>query len=468
MNYSNSSLVTQSRIITNHCNPRNQPITGITIHHNAGVATVKNLLQFEATTTRETSFNYCIGDNDIGLCVEEKNRAWTSSNKENDYRCVTIEVINSATGGDWPISDKSMATLIKLCADICKRNNIPKLYFDGTKNGTLTYHYMFKNTNCPGPYIKNHTQYICDEVNKLLGIEDKEPEKPAVKTYEVVVSLKGYYTAADAAAGKNAVRDINPGTYYIYNETSEAVNVTKTADVPGAWINKSLNKKEETKPVEPTTPDTSNPIGKDVVINGRLYGTSAGANPGKTVSNLKTKVTRYQKGAKYPYNFTGDVGWAAESSVKFTTNESVASAPTPSTGFKKGDKVKVKSGAKSYFGENIASFVYNNTYIISSISGDRAVLGSSGSINTSFNTKDLILVTSSNIPTTPTKPPIDNTIKVGSKVKVKKGAKSYEGKKIASFVYNNVYTVDQLSGKRAVLDRKGICTAFNTNDLIKQ
>ena len=54
-----------------------------------------------------------------------------------------------------------------------------------------------------------------------------------------------------------------------------------------------------------------------------------------------------------------------------------------------------------------------------------------------------------------------------NKVKVKKGAKSYEGAKIASFVYNNTYRVDQLKGDRAVLDLTGICTAFNVKDLIK-
>lgn len=59
-------------------------------------------------------------------------------------------------------------------------------------------------------------------------------------------------------------------------------------------------------------------------------------------------------------------------------------------------------------------------------------------------------------------------IKVGSKVKVRHGAKSYEGKGIASFVYKNVYTVDELKGSRAVLDSKGLCTAFKISDLILQ
>ena len=467
MAFSNSSLVTHTKLSSKY-NPRNGNIEGITIHHNAGVATVPALLNYAYNTDRSMSFNYCINDSDVGLCVEEKNRAWTSSNRDNDHRCVTIEVCNSSTGGDWPISDKSMETLIKLCADICKRNDIKKLYFDGTTKGTLTRHEMFAATNCPGPYIKNHTQYICDEVNKLINGNEQTPEPPVVeeKKYEVVVPLKGYYTAADAVAGKNAKRTVEVGTYYVYNETSEAVNVTKTAGVPGAWINKSLNKKEETKPVEPSKPDTSNPIGKDVIVNGRLYGTSAGANPGKTVSNLKTKVTRYQKGAKYPYNFTGDIGWASESSVKFIDfTPTPEPEPKPTTGFKVGDKVKVNKNAKSYEGKSVASFVYSNTYTIDELNGNRAVLDKKG-ICTAFNTKDLTKVSSSTTPFP--KPPVDNTIKVGSKVKVKKGAKSYEGKKIASFVYNNVYTVDQLSGKRAVLDEDGLCTAFNTDDLIKQ
>lgn len=56
----------------------------------------------------------------------------------------------------------------------------------------------------------------------------------------------------------------------------------------------------------------------------------------------------------------------------------------------------------------------------------------------------------------------------GCKVKVKKGAKSYDGVAVASFIYNNVYTVDELVGSRAVLGKSSICTAFNTKDLIVQ
>lgn len=64
------------------------------------------------------------------------------------------------------------------------------------------------------------------------------------------------------------------------------------------------------------------------------------------------------------------------------------------------------------------------------------------------------------------KPEPIKTIEVGSKVKIKNGANSYEGASMQSFVYERVYTVDDLSGSRAVLDVKGLCTAFNVKDLI--
>lgn len=61
------------------------------------------------------------------------------------------------------------------------------------------------------------------------------------------------------------------------------------------------------------------------------------------------------------------------------------------------------------------------------------------------------------------------TIKVGSKVKVKNGAKTYTGGSLASFVYNTVYTVISISGDRAVIGLNGVITAaMKSSDLIVQ
>ena len=173
---SNSPLATyskQPRI--NKSNPRKYKIQRITIHHWSGVIkTAKQGVDYfcseECMAKRQVSANYVIGnDGSIGMMIPEDRRAWTSSNAENDHSAITIEVSNSKTGGDWPISDAAMKSLIALCADICKRNGIPRLYYDGTKNGTLTRHCQFVSTDCPGTYIKNKTTYICTEVNKLIG-----------------------------------------------------------------------------------------------------------------------------------------------------------------------------------------------------------------------------------------------------------------------------------------------------------
>lgn len=64
------------------------------------------------------------------------------------------------------------------------------------------------------------------------------------------------------------------------------------------------------------------------------------------------------------------------------------------------------------------------------------------------------------------KPTPPAVVKVGSKVQVRRGAKSYTGGGLAAFIYNNIYTVDHLTGDRAVLDTKGINTPINVKDLI--
>ena len=101
----------------------------------------------------------------------------------------------------------------------------------------------------------------------------------------------------------------NPGSKHPYNTTGDL-----------GWMSESsitLYQEPAPAPKPEVKPDTTQKfnIGDDVIINGRLYGTSTGSKPGATVSNRKTKITRYAKGKPYPYNTTGDLGWMAESSI---------------------------------------------------------------------------------------------------------------------------------------------------------
>lgn len=180
MTFTNSSLVEYTKISPNRNQGRyadfptcKQPITKIekiTIHHWAGKGTLEQFGELVANPNRQMSANYAIDTNGrIGLFCPESDRSWCSSSSWNDSRAITIEVANNTSGEPWSISSATYNSLIKLCIDICKRNDISKLEFTGDKNGSLTYHYMFAATGCPGTWIKNHTQDICNKVNVGLA-----------------------------------------------------------------------------------------------------------------------------------------------------------------------------------------------------------------------------------------------------------------------------------------------------------
>lgn len=156
----NSSNYTQGR--------KGYKVCKITPHHMAGVLSAEQCGRIFQAKGRQASSNYGIGnDGKIACYVGEENRAWTSSNSVNDCQAITIEVSNSSTGGEWPVSAAAWNSLVNLCVDICKRYNF-KLTYDGTKNGSLTRHNMFANTSCPGKYLQSRFQELADTVNAQL------------------------------------------------------------------------------------------------------------------------------------------------------------------------------------------------------------------------------------------------------------------------------------------------------------
>ena len=195
MAYTNSKLVTYQRLTSNRTSPRNHIIDTITIHCYVGQVTAKQGCDYFATTSRQVSSNYVVGkDGSIGLSVEEKNRAWTSSNAANDHRAITIEVACDSKA-PYAVTDKAMAALIELVADICKRNNIKQLKWKGDKSligqvdkQNMTVHQWFASTACPGEYLYKKHSYIAEQVNKKLGAASTT--KPATETKPVTSETK--------------------------------------------------------------------------------------------------------------------------------------------------------------------------------------------------------------------------------------------------------------------------------------
>lgn len=175
---SNSSLVTYKRISPHKTSPRNHAIDTVTIHCIVGQWTAKQGCDYFATTDRDCSANYIVGkDGSIGLAVDESDRSWCSSSRDNDNRAITIEVA-SDTSHPYAVTDAAYNALIALLADICKRNGIKKLLWKADKSligqvdkQNMTVHRWFANKACPGEYLYSRHGEIAEKVNALLNVE---------------------------------------------------------------------------------------------------------------------------------------------------------------------------------------------------------------------------------------------------------------------------------------------------------
>lgn len=167
----NSPLAEYVYLSPNADFPRTDPIRKITIHHMAEDLALDRLGYAFANVDRNASANYAIDtQGHVAIYVEESNRAWTSSSRENDQQAVTIEVANDEIGGDWHVSDTAYDKLIELCTDICRRNGITELVYTGDAEGNLTIHKFFSDTTeCPGPYLESRMEDIAGAVNANLA-----------------------------------------------------------------------------------------------------------------------------------------------------------------------------------------------------------------------------------------------------------------------------------------------------------
>lgn len=139
MDYTNSKMVTYTKLSPNHSGQRTHAIDRITPHCVAGQCSVETIDNIFYPASRQASCNYGIGpDGRVGMYVEEKNRSWCSSSNANDQRAVTIECASDTKEPYW-MNDKVYQALIKLCVDICKRNGKKKPIWLGDKNKTLNY-----------------------------------------------------------------------------------------------------------------------------------------------------------------------------------------------------------------------------------------------------------------------------------------------------------------------------------------
>lgn len=244
MAYTNSSMVSYTRLSPNHSGQRTHSIDRITPHCVVGQLSAESICGCFTSPSRQASCNYGIGtDGKVSLCVEEKNRSWCSSSNANDQRAVTIECASDKTE-PYAMNSKVYDSLVKLCTDICRRNGKKKLLWLGDRNKTLNYtpksdemvltvHRWFANKSCPGGWLYARLGDLAAKVTAALG-SPSEP-KPASnkkqlyrvrKTWADSKSQKGAFSVL---ANAKKCADSNKG-YSVFDENGKKVY---PADAPG-------------------------------------------------------------------------------------------------------------------------------------------------------------------------------------------------------------------------------------------
>lgn len=270
MAYTNSSMVSYTRLSPNHSGQRTHSIDRITPHCVVGQLSAESICGCFTSPSRQASCNYGIGtDGKVSLCVEEKNRSWCSSSNANDQRAVTIECASDKTE-PYAMNSRVYDSLVKLCTDICRRNGKKKLLWLGDRNKTLNYtpksdemvltvHRWFANKSCPGDWLYARLGDLAARVTAALGT-GISADKAASQLYRVrktwadSKSQKGAFSIlanAKKCASSNkgySVFDINGKKVYPADASSKKKSVDTIASevIRGDWGNGDERKKKLT------------------------------------------------------------------------------------------------------------------------------------------------------------------------------------------------------------------------------
>lgn len=234
MGYTNSSMVSYTKLSPNHSGQRTHSIDRITPHCVVGQCSVETLGNIFLPASKQASCNYGIGvDGRVGMYVEEKNRSWCSSSNANDQRAVTIECA-SDTKSPYAFKDAVYQTLIKLCVDICKRNGKKKLLWLGDKTKTLNYspkademvltvHRWFANKSCPGDWLYARLGDLASKVTASLA----DSSKPAASTGKVKAGNLVTITGGTYYGGKAIPAWVKKLKWYVLEVSGDRAVINK-------------------------------------------------------------------------------------------------------------------------------------------------------------------------------------------------------------------------------------------------
>jgi Cpl-7 lysozyme-like protein/N-acetylmuramoyl-L-alanine amidase-like protein len=119
----------------------------VTVHHNGARLSHEGVLN--VWKTRPASAHLDVdGAGKTAQYVELNEYAWACGNTEGNRRSISIEMANSATGGNWPVAEVTWREAARLAGWL-----FAKVIGARPTNNNFVVHKHWKATTCAGPYI---------------------------------------------------------------------------------------------------------------------------------------------------------------------------------------------------------------------------------------------------------------------------------------------------------------------------
>jgi hypothetical protein len=132
---------------TRHVTHTQHRKTKVTIHHNAGRLSHEGVLNVWKTRPASAHFDVD-GYGAVAQYVEMNEYAWACGSTTGNQSSISIELCNSATGGDWPVAEVTWRSGARLTGWI-----FAKVIGVRPDSSNVVPHNYWKATTCAGPYM---------------------------------------------------------------------------------------------------------------------------------------------------------------------------------------------------------------------------------------------------------------------------------------------------------------------------
>lgn len=132
---------------TGHVTHTKHRKTMVTVHHNGGRLSHEGVLNVWKTRPASAHFDVD-GLGDVAQYVEMNEYAWATGSTNGNQQSISIEMCNSATGGNWPVSELTWRSAARLAGWI-----FAKVIGARPSSSNLVVHHHWKATTCAGPYM---------------------------------------------------------------------------------------------------------------------------------------------------------------------------------------------------------------------------------------------------------------------------------------------------------------------------